>query len=127
MSTESNIHYATYTTWTCSGACVDNGADAERHNRQVACVGDVLLADVFDEVTLLGRNPEDSVTIRKGDGDIIDCTTGHLRRKRYAFDEPPHVVPVFAVGANGAAELVGMEFDAGGSKYRAPDKVAEAK
>eukprot|EP00965_Chrysotila_dentata_P155034 5122818-Pleurochrysis_carterae.AAC.1 len=71
------VNYETDVTWIYSGkyAIQVNSSEDENLNRQVARVGDVLLDDGFDVVTLLGRNTDGGVTIRKADGDIIDRTT----------------------------------------------------
>eukprot|EP00965_Chrysotila_dentata_P202490 6181155-Pleurochrysis_carterae.AAC.2 len=68
------------------------GPEGDGLNTQVAKVGNLLLDDIFDEMTLPGRNQDGSPSVRKADGRTIDRTTGHLRRKRYAHEEPPHVV-----------------------------------
>lgn len=94
-------------TWTYSGVkCVDKSAnaDADKLNFQVAKVGDLLLDDVFEEVTLLGRNQDGSVSIRKADSEIVDRTTGHLRVKKHSSDEPPPDVGG-AKGVDRMAEL----------------------
>lgn len=76
------------------GECTANETDPTDNVKhfQVAKVGDVLLDDLFEQVTLLGRNQDGSVSIRKANGDIIDRTTGHLRLKKNSSDEPPHDV-----------------------------------
>lgn len=92
MSTPTTLN--TDISWVYSGECAipDTNPKATALNSQVAKVGDVLLDDIFDEVTLLGRNQDGSVTIRKADGDIIDRTTGHLRCKKALYHESPDTV-----------------------------------
>eukprot|EP00965_Chrysotila_dentata_P043970 1461622-Pleurochrysis_carterae.AAC.1 len=72
-------------TWVYNGGCNANETDPATNvkNYQIAKIGAVLLDDVFNQVTLLGRNQDGSVSIRKANGDIIDRTTGHLRLKEH--------------------------------------------
>eukprot|EP00965_Chrysotila_dentata_P141180 4666508-Pleurochrysis_carterae.AAC.1 len=53
-------------------AVPNTDSNAEAANFQVAKVGDVLIDDIFAEVTLLGRSQDGSFTVRKVDGDIVD-------------------------------------------------------
>eukprot|EP00965_Chrysotila_dentata_P110184 3641175-Pleurochrysis_carterae.AAC.1 len=87
-------------------AVPDTETNAEAANFQVAKVGDVLIDDIFAEVTLLGRNQDGSFTVRKVNGDIVDRTTGRLRIKMAILNEQPCTIPAFLeAAANGKAEV----------------------
>eukprot|EP00965_Chrysotila_dentata_P031784 1059932-Pleurochrysis_carterae.AAC.1 len=87
-------------------AVPNTDSNAEAANFQVAKVGDVLIDDIFAEVTLLGRNQDGSFTVRKVDGDIVDRTTGHLRIKKATHNEQSCEIPAFLeAAANGEAKV----------------------
>eukprot|EP00965_Chrysotila_dentata_P007412 240360-Pleurochrysis_carterae.AAC.1 len=70
--------------WTYEGehAVSDESKNHAELNKQYARIGNQLIADVYNTVTLLGVNPDGSFAVRKQDNEIVDSRTrGHLRRE----------------------------------------------